>query len=92
MASSKGNKGGVPAGKQTPPAAKSTVANDTGAKQKLGTGVVDGLSALSGFDSESYGPTYNYAVDPLTGNATERIVDAVEKTSASKNGKSFDIC
>ena len=84
--------GGTPAGKQRPGAAKSTVANDTGARSNVSGGLKDGLTSLSKFDSEAHGPTYNYNVNSLTGNAPERIVDAVEKSSASKNGKSFDIC
>jgi len=84
--------GGTPAGKQPVAGTKSTVANDTGARSNESAGVVDGLSVRQGFDSENYGPSYNYNVDPVTGNAPERIVEAVAKGTAKKNGKTFDIC
>lgn len=83
---------GTPAATQKVGAAKATIANDTGARSNVGAGLKDGLSSYSKFDSENYGPTYDYGVNSYTGMATERVVDAVEKTKASKNGKSFDIC
>ena len=71
--------------------AKSTVANDTGARSNVSSGLKDGLTSQREFDSEAWGPDYAYGVNSLTGNAQERIVD-VEKSSAKKNGKTFDIC
>lgn len=87
------SKGGGPVTEaKAPPASKSTIANDTGVRSNESAGVVEGLSARSGFDSEDWGPEYNYGVDPLTGNANERPIEAVEVTTAKKNGKTFDIC
>lgn len=71
---------------------KSTIANDTGVHTSVSAGLSDGLASKSSFDSESYGPTYDYGVNPLTGNANERIVKNPPESSAKKNGKSFDIC
>lgn len=87
------SKGGGPiAGNMKPPASKATVANDTGVRSNESAGVVEGLSARQGFDSEEWGPTYNYDVDGLTGNANERPEYGTEVSSAKKNGKTFDIC
>jgi hypothetical protein len=88
----KSKNGGPIAGSTPAGTVKSTIANDTGARSNTSAGLADGLASLQGFDSENFGPSYNYNVDPLTGNATERVVEAVQKTSAKKNGKSFDIC
>ena len=54
-------------------------------------GVGSGLSALAGFDSEDEGPMYDYAIDPLTGNAVERPEPYTDK-SVSKKGYTFKIC
>lgn len=88
--SSKG--GGTPAGKQPRSAEKSTIANDTGVHTSVTGGLSDGLSSLQGFDSEAGGPSYNYDVNSLTGNAPERVAKNPVSSSAKKNGKSFDIC
>jgi len=74
------------------PAAKATVANDTGVHKSVSAGLADGLSSKSAFDSEMGGPTYDYAVDGKTGNASERTQKNPASETASKNGKSFDIC
>lgn len=86
------SKGGVPAGKQPRAAEKSTIANDTGVHTSVSAGLADGLSSKQQFDSENGGPSYNYDVDSVTGNAPERIVKNPASSSAKKNGKSFDIC
>ncbi len=54
-------------------------------------GVGSGLSALSGFDSETHGPMYDYEVDPMTGNATERK-EPIAKSSVSEKGNTFTFC
>lgn len=53
-------------------------------------GVGSGLSARSDFDGEYHGPMYDYDVDPLTGNATERVEPYTEE-SVSKKGYTFKI-
>lgn len=54
-------------------------------------GVSTGLSARSDFDGEAEGPMYDYEVDPLTGNATERTEPYAEE-SVSAKGNTFKIC
>lgn len=85
-------KNGAPAAKQDVGPHKATLSNGGGAKQKDSAGLQSGLSAHAPFDSENYGPTYDYDVNPGSGMATERIVDGVGKESVSSKGKSFDIC
>ena len=85
-------KNGAPAAKQDVGPHKATLSNGGGAKQKDSVGLQSGLSAHMKFDSENYGPKYDYNVSPVSGMATERVVDGVGKESASKNGKSFEIC
>ena len=85
-------KNGVPASKQDVGPHKATLSNGGGAKQKDSAGLQSGLSAHAPFDSENYGPKYDYNVSPVSGMATERIVDGVGKESVSGKGKSFEIC
>lgn len=87
------SKGGGPIAGNKHASEKSTISNDTGVHTSVSAGLQDGLVSKQVFDSESAeNPTYNYTVDPLTGNAPERIVTNPSKSSAKKNGKSFDIC
>ena len=83
---------GTPAAKQNVGPHKATLSNGGGAKQKDSAGLQSGLSAHAPFDSENYGPRYDYNVNPQSGMATERIAQNPEKSSVSSKGKSFDIC
>ena len=58
----------------------------------LSAGVGDGLSSCSKFESASWGPSYNFAVDPITGNSAGDIAENPSKRSAKKNGESYVIC
>jgi hypothetical protein len=55
------------------------------------TGVGSGLSALSGFDSENpLNPDIDYAVDPVSGNSTERV--SLRSKSVKSKGESMEMC
>lgn len=54
-------------------------------------GLVDGVSALSKFDSEKHGPMYANAVDPISGNFSGRP-EPYSSERVSEKGNSFDIC
>jgi hypothetical protein len=75
----------------TPPAASSSLSNGAGSKVKESAGVSSGVAELAGFDAEAVGPVVDYSVNPKTGFSPERVTDCPD-TSASKNGKSFEIC
>lgn len=52
-------------------------------------GLVDGVSLRETVNPDDVEPEYNYAVDPLTGNAPERKVGRKNNHSVSGKGKSF---
>lgn len=55
-------------------------------------GLLDGVSVREGMNSDDSEPQYDYAKDPLTGNATERRANGKTDVSAcSGKGKSFDL-
>ena len=85
-------KNGVPAAKQDVGPHKATLSNGGGASQKDSVGIQSGLTEHAPFDSENYGPKYDYNVSSQSGMATERIVENPEKSSVSSKGKSFEIC
>ncbi len=65
---------------------------NTGNKSSDSAGLKDGLSMRSDMDSHEGGMSVGMDRDPITGNPTSRITSNPSKTSASKNGKNFDIC
>ena len=74
------------------PAAKSTISGKGPNSSKESAGVGSGLSSYQTFESEMSGPVMDYQRDPMTGNATERIMENPKSNSAKKNGNNFDIC
>lgn len=79
-------------GNYMPPAHKATTIRGS-FMRKEAAGVQFGLSSLEALDSEyASEPGVNYARDPLTGNATERIDTNPTVTKGSEKGHSFEIC
>jgi len=59
---------------------------------KESAGLVDGVSARMELNQDSSEPTYNYDVDPMTGNAPERKVGRVNNEEVpGKRGNTFSI-
>lgn len=84
-------KAGEPGGKAEP-SAKKTMSYGQGVMKKESAGVETGLSARENFDVDSVEPTYDYAVDKMTGNATERRKPTQDDAySVSSKGKSFSV-
>ena len=83
----------VPTGKGS--GAEKTISGGSGGGMTggcLSAGLGDGLSSCGKFDSASWGPDYNFAVDPITGNSVDNITENPSKRSVKKNGESFSIC
>jgi hypothetical protein len=95
MGGDSGRNGSFKAGKggDTPEASdKKTMSYNQGVMRKESAGVEYGLSARENFDVDSVEPTYDYAKDPLTGNATERRAPTQDDAySVSSKGKSFSV-
>lgn len=80
------------AGGKDQPGAKKTMSYGQGVMRKESAGVEYGLSAREGFDVDSVEPTYDYQVDKMTGNATERRKPTQDDAySVSNKGKSFSV-
>ena len=73
------------------PAHKNTMVRKNNMDDGDSVGVGSGLSARADFDGDYTGPMYDYEVDPLTGNSTERTEPYTSK-SVSKKGYTFEIC
>lgn len=95
MGGDAGRNGGFKAGKggATPEATeKKTLSYNQGVMQKESAGVEYGLSAREGLNVDDSEPTYDYQVDGLTGNATERRAPTQDDAySVSSKGKSFSV-
>jgi len=95
MASDSGRNGGFAAG--TPggkdePGEKKTLSYGQGITRKESAGVEFGLSARENMNVDDSEPSYDYKVDSLTGNATERRKPTQDDAySVSGKGKSFSI-
>ncbi len=78
-------------GSYTPPKHVSSTVQGSFTRSES-SGLSTGLNSLSSFSGESHGPEINYARDPKTGNASERISENPSKGSASEKGNKFSIC
>jgi hypothetical protein len=74
------------------PAAEKTLSNNSGATNREKAGLATGLTDCSPFDSENWGPTFNYEVNPITGNSAGDIQDNPEVRKVSEKGQTFVIC
>lgn len=84
-------KAGKPGG-EPKPEAKKTLSYNQGIMRKESAGLPDGISARENFNVDEVEPTYDYAVDGMTGNATERRKPTQDDAySVSGKGKSFSI-
>ena len=80
------------AGGESEPAAKKTLSYGQGTMRKESAGVEYGLSSRSNLNVDDVEPSYDYAVDKMTGNATERRKPTQDDAySVSEKGKSFSI-
>ena len=95
---SKGSYGwgaGKVCGDYMPPEHKSSTVRGAYMNDGDSVGVGSGLSALSGFDSESYevGQKMSYERSPMTGNPVERTTEnPVESGQVTSKGWTFDLC
>lgn len=95
MASDSGRNGtfeaGTPGGKDEP-GPKKTLSYGQGSMRTESAGVEYGLSKRTALNVDDSEPTYDYKVDSLTGNATERRKPTQDDAySVSEKGKSFSI-
>jgi hypothetical protein len=82
---------GTPGGKDEP-GAKKTLSYGQGTMRTESAGVEFGLSARSKLNVDDSEPSYDYTVDKLTGNATERRKPTQDDAySVSSKGKSFSV-
>lgn len=82
---------GTPGGKDEP-GAKKTLSYGQGTMRTESAGVETGLSARSKLNVDDAEPSYDYTVDKLTGNATERRKPTQDDAySVSSKGKSFSV-
>ena len=66
--------------------------SEAGMRPSDSAGVKDGLSMVEGFAAEEGGMMISEGRNPETGNPISRVTSNPSSVSASKNGKSFDIC
>lgn len=82
-----GENGGAPEAAMT-----KTLSYGQGKFMTESAGLLDGVSVREGMNSDDSEPQYDYAKDPVTGNATERRANGKTDVSAvSAKGKSFDL-
>jgi len=95
MASDSGRNGSFSAGKpggDDEPGAKKTLSYGQGSMRTESAGVEYGLSKRSSMNVDDSEPSYDYKVDSLTGNATERRKPTQDDAyTVSEKGKSFSV-
>lgn len=95
MASDSGRNGSFSAGSpggDTEPGAKKTLSYGQGSMRTESAGVEYGLSKRASLNVDDSEPSYDYKVDSLTGNATERRKPTQDDAyTVSEKGKSFSV-
>ena len=95
MASDSGRNGSFSAGKpggDDEPSAKKSMSYGQGSMRTESAGVEYGLSKRSSMNVDDSEPSYDYKVDSLTGNATERRKPTQDDAyTVSEKGKSFSV-